>query len=338
MPSLSVIIPVYNTALYLDECLESVLSQDYPDIEVICVDDGSDDESPAILERWRAKDPRVRVIRQEHKGPSAARNSGLRLAESRYVTFVDSDDKVTGTIYSQTMPVARENDLDALLFSYKTFPFGYEALLDIPLNQVMDYKELFQSSRKLQTKNSLCFCWRFLIRTSVIMENSLEFDEKIFIGEDMIFNIEALVHSKRIMALGAPLYLHRTDNSNSLMTLRFHPELETSLTRMAEIKKRQISSYGLDAGGDYVEDLHRYSILVYLRMLISNAFNAPTSGDVRASVRHILGLGFIEEAFKAIGFRNIYPTWKEYLFYLAQKFKIMPVVMRVYSRKYGAGK
>ena len=338
MPSLSVIIPVYNTALYLDECLESVLNQDYPDIEVICVDDGSDDESPAILERWQAKDPRVRVIRQEHKGPSAARNTALELVSGDFITFVDADDKVSGTIYSETMPIMDNRSLDVMIFSFRTFPNKDEFSLSIPLDQVMSYQELFHSSRRLQSSNSLCFCWRFLINSSIIKDNRLSFDEQILIGEDMVFNIEVLCHCDSIMAVDRPLYLHRTDNADSLMTMRFNPNLESSFSRMYEVKKRQISSYGLADGNDYLEDLQEYSILIYLRKFISNAFNNPAKGNMKKTVKHILELDMIREAFKAIGFRNIYPTWKEYLFYLAQKFKIMPVVMRVYSRIYGAGK
>ena len=335
MPFLSVIIPIYNTAMFLDGCLESVLSQKFSDIEVICVDDGSEDGSGAILDRWCHKDPRIKVIRQQHGGPSSARNSGLRMAEGRYVTFVDADDMVMPGCYSEIIPVVETKELDVLFFSFKTFPDGNVFPMGVPLDRIMDCKDLFRSSRRLQMTNSLCFCWRFVVRSSIIKDNSIEFDEEVFIGEDMIFNIEVLCHSKRIMAIGKSLYLHRTDNSVSLMNSRFHPKLESSLIKMFEVKKRQIRSYGLGLEGDYVDDLYRCSILVYLRMLISNAFHDPSCENKKLAIRHVLGISFIREAFNVIGFKNIYSSWKEYLFYLAQKFVIMPVIMRVYNREYG---
>ena len=89
---ISVIIPVYNIQQHLRECLDSVLGQSYLHLQVICVDDGSTDESPAILAQYAQKDPRVQVIRQQNAGPGAARNTGLEAATGEYVIFLDSDD------------------------------------------------------------------------------------------------------------------------------------------------------------------------------------------------------------------------------------------------------
>ena len=89
---ISVIIPVYNIQQHLRECLDSVLGQSYPHLQVICVDDGSTDESPAILAQYAQKDNRVQVIRQQNAGPGAARNTGLEAATGEYVIFLDSDD------------------------------------------------------------------------------------------------------------------------------------------------------------------------------------------------------------------------------------------------------
>ena len=92
--SLSVIIPVYNTARWVGECLDSILAQDAFDLEVICVDDGSTDESPVILREYAEKDSRVKVITQQNQGPAAARNTGIEAARSEYLWFFDSDDTV----------------------------------------------------------------------------------------------------------------------------------------------------------------------------------------------------------------------------------------------------
>ena len=89
---ISVIIPVYNTEKYLERCLQSVLQQTYPHIELLCVNDGSTDGSAAILARYAAADSRVKVLSQENKGQSAARNAALKIATGDYVFFVDADD------------------------------------------------------------------------------------------------------------------------------------------------------------------------------------------------------------------------------------------------------
>ncbi len=92
MPYISVIIPVYNAAAYLRECIDSLLSQTFTDWEALCVDDGSTDESGIILDEYAAKDRRIKVFHQSNKGVSAARNFALESAKGEYVCFLDGDD------------------------------------------------------------------------------------------------------------------------------------------------------------------------------------------------------------------------------------------------------
>ena len=90
----SIIVPVYNVEKYLRKCLDSIVNQTYKNIEVICVDDGSPDNSIDILREYRAKDDRVTIIRQKNKGLSGARNTGIKNATGKYIMFIDSDDWV----------------------------------------------------------------------------------------------------------------------------------------------------------------------------------------------------------------------------------------------------
>ena len=108
---LSIIIPVYRVESTLDRCLNSVVSQDFADFEVILVDDGSPDRCPQLCDEWAAKDPRIRVIHQANGGLSAARNSGIEAAEGEFITFVDSDDYVSANAYTELMPIADGCDL-----------------------------------------------------------------------------------------------------------------------------------------------------------------------------------------------------------------------------------
>ncbi len=94
MPAVSVIIPVYNTEPYLADCLSSVLGQSFSDFEVIAVDDGSTDDSSSILRDFASKDSRIRIVSQENRGLSEARNAGIDIAQGEWLTFVDSDDKL----------------------------------------------------------------------------------------------------------------------------------------------------------------------------------------------------------------------------------------------------
>ena len=117
---LSVIIPVYNVERTLDRCVESVLGQDVPDMEVVLVDDGSTDACGRLCDEWAAKDGRVRVIHQRNMGLSAARNAGFDVAGGRYVTFVDSDDYIMPDTYMPLLDLLEgRQDVDIVEFGMK---------------------------------------------------------------------------------------------------------------------------------------------------------------------------------------------------------------------------
>ncbi len=117
-PLISVIVPVYNTEKYLAQCVNSILAQTYSNIEIILVDDGSQDSSPAICDDFAGKDARVRVIHNENGGVSAARNTGLDTARGEIVTFVDSDDYISPDMYMKLYGLMRDNDADIAMCSY----------------------------------------------------------------------------------------------------------------------------------------------------------------------------------------------------------------------------
>ena len=117
--TISVIVPVYNVAGYLPQCMDSILSQDYEDLEVILIDDGSTDASGEICDRYAALDNRVRVIHQKNGGAAAAKNAGLRLAAGEYLAFVDSDDYLEPGAYGFLMKTLLEAGADAVQGSFR---------------------------------------------------------------------------------------------------------------------------------------------------------------------------------------------------------------------------
>lgn len=117
--TISVIVPVYNVESYLPQCADSILTQDYQDLEVIFIDDGSTDSSGEICDRYAAADSRVRVIHQKNGGAAAAKNAGLRLATGTYLSFVDSDDYLEPNVYGFMLRTLLDNQADAAQFSYR---------------------------------------------------------------------------------------------------------------------------------------------------------------------------------------------------------------------------
>ena len=112
MPKVSVIVPVYNIEQYLRECIDSILAQTLTDLEVICVDDGSTDRSPGILDDYASRDPRVHVIHRENHGYGQSVNVGMDRAVGEYIGIVESDDRILPDMYEKLYNAAREYDLD----------------------------------------------------------------------------------------------------------------------------------------------------------------------------------------------------------------------------------
>lgn len=108
MVKVSVVVPVYNASAYLAQCMDSLVRQTLSDIEVICINDGSTDDSSEILKKYAAEDGRFRVISQENRGVSAARNRGMAEAQGKYIGFVDADDWISPDFYEKLYQAARQ--------------------------------------------------------------------------------------------------------------------------------------------------------------------------------------------------------------------------------------
>lgn len=118
MPAISVIIPVYNTAPFLDQCLQSVTAQTFQDIEIICVDNSSTDNSADILHRWAERDKRIKLFQSQNFGPGSGRNKGLDKAQGEYVLFLDSDDFLDTKACETLYQAAKAEDLDVAMCDF----------------------------------------------------------------------------------------------------------------------------------------------------------------------------------------------------------------------------
>ena len=119
MSEISVIIPVYNVEKYLRSCLDSLLNQTFKDLEFICIDDGSTDNSAHILYEYAQKDPRFTIMQQKNQGQGVARNNGIQVAKGKYIAFVDPDDWVESNMFEILVKKIRESNAEIIQFNYK---------------------------------------------------------------------------------------------------------------------------------------------------------------------------------------------------------------------------
>ena len=177
MKILSYIIPLYNSATWLPKCLCSVLNQDIPEdeVEIICVNDGSPDNSAEIAREIAKEHPCIIVIDQENQGPSGARNTGMRVATGKYLCFVDPDDFVEPNVYGGLIRQMEDEQLDMLRFNYQVVNENYEVIPKPDVERAFDYTpQLMSGTQFLVDRLGLaCNIWRYIYRTDIIVKNEI---------------------------------------------------------------------------------------------------------------------------------------------------------------------
>lgn len=220
LPLISVIIPVYNVEKYLEECVESVLTQTYKNIEIILVDDGSTDSSGEICDSYALQNSNVQVIHQLNAGLSDARTAGLKKAIGKYVYFLDSDDYIAADALEKLCMIAENDSSDIVFFDAHSF---------IDENRDSKMKQTYLRAHKYQSNAGfLVFeqmqqyeeyhsaVWAMLLKREFILKNSISFISGIYY-EDMAFTFEALCLAKKVSQCPECLYFRRY-RKNSIMT------------------------------------------------------------------------------------------------------------------------
>lgn len=210
---LSIIVPVYNVAPYLNYCIDSILCQTFSDYELILIDDGSTDGSGEICDSYKQKDNRVRVIHQRNKGFSGARNAGLEMATGKYLAFVDSDDYIHPLMYQTLISVIEKDESDvAACESVRTEKNKIFTDDDIvKRNYEIVYWSLDESLQNISLLNLVV--WNKIYRRSIV--NEIRFEDKAFC-EDIGYNAEVLkrMHSS-IAFVKFPFYYYRVNRKGS---------------------------------------------------------------------------------------------------------------------------
>lgn len=235
----SVVVPIYNVELYLGQCLESLQAQDYTDFEVICVNDGSTDSSREILTAWETRMPQIMVIDRENGGLSAARNTGLAVADGDYVVFVDSDDLVEPTMLSRLAEEAHSEDM--VCFACRKSDSGATDKLVSEQGDGWSY----YNRHALEHREVPFVCvWQRCYRREFLEENYLRFREGI-LHEDNEFTPRACFKAKSIKTIPDVLYNYRM-RPGSIMATRGMKSKESLITIGNELSALFNKEKGID--------------------------------------------------------------------------------------------
>lgn len=227
MPKISIIIPVYNVAEYLPKCLDSILTQTLSDIEIICINDGSTDNSGDILQNYATKDNRIKIIKQNNQGISAARNAGLKIVQSEYVMFVDSDDYIAPDMAEKLYRTMETDKPDVVICSAECVNLlpkdaspdviEWQSWLQPWFDEYVKPTGIYDVPKTIKHE-FISVVWNKLYKTDIIKNYKIEFPLGL-IEEDEYWLWAYMIHCKKYAFINERLYFY-VQRSGSIMTTR----------------------------------------------------------------------------------------------------------------------
>lgn len=304
-PLISVIVPVYNVQKYLPMCLNSVLAQTFKDFELICVDDGSTDDSLKILQEYAAKDKRIKVIHQENQGVSAARNYGLSFAIGHYIYFMDSDDFILQKCFEKAAEIIDRYSPDCVMFDYREV--GENEILNDEAPEV-EVQKLENPFELFMQKHSLIYpnLWTKIYKAETIGKQ--RFDENMIYSEDLWFNLEFLAKAQTFYHLSQKMYAY-VKRIDSITASKFtERKAHSFLQCCANIQKKFEKT-------PYFKTMRNNISNLNLKFVLKNLQKLPDKGkSCEKKIFELLRCG-------AIGYKNLPWKYKLKLWKIGRQYK-----------------
>lgn len=310
----SVIVPVYGVEKYLDECMQSILSQTYTDFEVILVDDKSPDNCPAMCDEYAKKDSRVRVIHKPvNEGLGYARNSGIEIAQGDYVLFVDSDDTIAINTLSYYSNAIQQSEPDVVAS-------GLTLCYEDKKGKTVRREELRPSAARIDTRQGKADVFALLTenrvfqyactkayRKELLLLQNVRF-EKTKLIEDYLFNVEVFTKAKTICALNESFYFYRKPKHETLAS-KYNPEFFELAKRRYRLAKEYLETF--DEEGKHA-DLFRKD---YIKHCVSAVVrNRSKSANLTKAEQKRFVLNLLEDALTVETVKNFTPQGMLYKF------------------------
>jgi len=324
MEKISVIIPCYNVEKYIGKCLESIMNQTWTNLEIICIDDGSTDNTLQVLLHLADIDSRIMVLTQENRGVSHARNVALKKCTGEFFMFVDSDDWLD--LHTITILLNEYNGEDIILFSYtREFNFGSTPKI-LPVDGVLNAKLLQRmilgpiNHEKLYLHSIDAFssaCCK--IYKKVILTDNIHFKhlEKIGTWEDGFFNFEILNNCKEVRIVNNPLYHYRKSNENSITT-----QYKNKLPSQWIYKFSLLQNFLLKNEKDdkYVTALNNRICITFFNLCLNEINSGAGFWKIKSRINNILDQNLYSQSFKQFDLAFVPLHWKIFFLFAKVRF------------------
>lgn len=264
----SIIIPVYNNEKYIKFCLDKIINQTFQNFEVLCINDGSTDNTSEILKKYSEIDSRIKIINIPHSGVSKARNIGLEIAAADYVSFIDSDDVISINLYEKVSNIINNSSPEIIIFNGLFYDQKRRKLKNkkfIDASKIINYVDEY-TTHTYKDFDNLFFSQDSIaikiFKKSFLKENNIQFDENTCF-EDVIFNFFTLLSAKSINVLDEYLYLYRQNINTSITAGIFNKKSQNIFQIFETIEKIEkfIIKYHSDFTYNFLE--YMISTLIY---------------------------------------------------------------------------
>lgn len=331
-PLISIIVPVFNAEEYLSQCLDSILNQTYKDLEIICINDGSGDDSIGILKQYKNRDSRIVIIDKQNEGVSATRNIGLKEAKGDYLMFVDADDWLDSDLCESAIRAANYYEADVVMWPY------------ISENGTVSVKkELFNETRffdkgKVQNEihrrlvgicgselahpelaDSLCTVWGKLYVREIIEKSGSSFIDLKKIGtyEDGMFNLEVFNYVNNAVYINSSYYHYRHQNQDSI-TSKYRENLFNQWQYLFDCMEKYIQENNLP--DIYLQALNNRIAVSVLGLSINETCASSSIGCKIRNIRRFLADDRYQRAYISLDYKYFPIHWK--IFYWCAKHKL----------------
>lgn len=345
----SVVIPVYNTKRYLEECVRSIMNQTYRNIEILLIDDGSTDGSAALCDYFAEEDSRIRVMHKPNGGLSSTRNIGIDLATGDYLLFVDSDDWLDPEAIEVLVNYARQNDVQIVRFNYireyanrsisKKNTFLEERVYTGDACKTVRRQILGLTGEELahpENSKFLASCCVMLYKLDMLKRSGARFIGTQEIGsfEDGLFHFDVFADVKRFAFIDRPYYHYRKSNEASL-TANYRENYRDKQLCLFAIIKENIKA---ENTWDFYNEAFQSHVLYATMEIIFNAMrNKVSFPEKYREVRSVLKHPFFTETYKGFNLRYLPGKWKIYFFCMKHSltlptYLITAIILKIKSK------
>ena len=323
---ISIIVPVYNAEKFLKRCVESIIAQSYKNIEIILVNDGSEDKSRELCDEFARKDCRIKVVHKKNEGVSSARNEGINQSKGKYISFVDADDWIERDFLFEMYNKLKQYNVNYVTCGYNRV---YENHNDIINNDLTE--ELISANdyiiKILNVQNGYGFVHMKLISKDAIED--IRFDTNISVGEDAFFNIKLCKKIDKFLIYNKPLYNYYF-NPNSAVRNYDKNYCNKYLNSMNVMNDYITNNY---SENKVIKNLYNYIAYHILLICVNYCYHPQNSNRSIASLKKVCNIDLFKNSIKNSNYDNLSITRKLSLFSLKHKLYVIMALICIIRQK-----